>query len=393
MSTIITYARVRSALAAVRSLGKHDVKVITADETNLSTSFYSRYSSSHFVYPSYKSVPATFVNSIKHYIQKNNIEVLMPISEETYVISKYKDTFDNVVHVPVPDYDKIEKANNKRHLMTFADEMMVKVPQTYMVDDINNLKKVVKEVEYPAVIKLVEGRGSAGLRYVYSEEELLTEYKRVVKKFNLNSSNYPLIQEYIPGTGYGVSMLFNQGDPRAIFTHKRIREYPITGGPSTARISVRHAKMEKYATTLLKELEWHGVAMVEFKLDERTKEPVLMEINPRFWGSLNQAICAGVDFPYLLYTMAVDGDVQPVFTYKTGVKTRWMLGDCRGLVDYLKMGRRKEVLRDFLRLYGRDLYYDDIVLSDPLPTIAELAIPVINFIKTGKLKFSPEEQR
>ncbi|NIA11170.1 MAG: ATP-grasp domain-containing protein [Nitrospiraceae bacterium] len=393
MTAIITYARVRSALAAVRSLGKHGVKVVTADERRISTSFFSRYSSSHFVYPSYKSSPIAFVNFIKHYIQKNNIEVLMPISEETYVISKYKDTFDNMVHLPVPDYDKIAKANNKRYLINFADEMMIKVPQTYAIDDINDLKRVVKNVEYPVVIKMVEGRGSAGLRYVHSEKELLTEYKKVIKMFSLNSSNFPLIQEYIPGTGYGVSMLFNQGDPRAIFTHKRIREYPVTGGPSTARMSVRHAKMEKYATTLLKELEWHGVAMVEFKLDERTKEPVLMEINPRFWGSLNQAICAGVDFPYLLYTMAVEGDVQPVFTYKTGVKTRWMLGDCRGLIDYLRTNKRKEVLKDFLRFYERDLYYDDIDLSDPLPTIAELMIPMINFIKTGKLKFSPEEQR
>lgn len=317
----------------------------------------------------------------------------MPISEETYIISKYKDMFGGAVRVPVPDYDKIAKANNKRWLIDFADRLMLNVPRTYSIDDINDLKKVVKNVEYPAVIKLVEGRGSAGLRYVNSEEELLTEYKIVIKKFGLNSSNYPLIQEYIPGTGYGVSMLFNQGDPRAIFTHKRIREYPVTGGPSTARVSVRHSKMEKHATKLLKELEWHGVAMVEFKLNNETKEPVLMEINPRFWGSLNQAICAGVDFPYLLYTMAVEGDVQPMFTYKTGVKTRWMLGDCRGLLDYIRAKRQKEVLKDFLKFYGRDLYYDDISLDDPLPTIAELAIPLLNFIKTGKLKFSPMESR
>ena len=115
-----------------------------------------------------------------------------------------------------------------------------------------------------------------------------------------------------------------------------------------------------------------------------------MEINPRFWGSLNQAICAGVDFPYLLYTMAVEGDVNPVFTYKVGVKARWMLGDCRALIDYLKAGKFG-ILKDFLNMRGQ--CYDDIDLEDPLPTIAEIMIPLINFIRKGKLQFSPDETR
>ena len=389
MSVIVTHARLRCSLAAVQSLGKHDLRVITADSIYPSTSFFSSYSSSYFLYPSFKIYPEKFITSIKYYVQKYNIKVLMPIYEETYVISKYKKMFDIVV--PIPDYEKIFKANNKRYLMGLAKEIGVKTPQTWTINDIDELKQIAKIVEFPAVIKLVEGVGSKGLRYVYSEDELISEYKEVVQKFNLKPFEYPLIQEYIPGDGYGVSMLFNQGDPRAIFTHKRIREYPITGGPSTSRISVRHPKMEKYATKLLEELEWHGVAMVEFKLDNRTKEPVLMEINPRFWGSLYQAICAGVDFPYLLYTMAMEGDVQPVLTYKTGVRTRWMLGDLRALVDYLRTDKRMEILKDFLKFNGQ--YYDDVSFDDPIPTLVEFMLPIMNFIKTGKLKFSPEEER
>jgi len=391
MSVIITHARDRSALVATQSLGKKGIKVVTADSVYPSTSFFSRYSTSYFVYPSEKLTPELFINSIRDYVHKNNINVLMPMDEETLLISKYKGVFDANVHVPVSNFEIITKANNKRYLMSFADEIGIKIPQTWIIEDISELRQVSKKVEFPAVIKLVEGVGSKGLRYVYSEGELITKYEKVIQKFGINPSKYPLIQEYIPGGGYGVSMLFNQGDPRAIFTHKRIREYPITGGPSTSRISVRHPKMEKYATKLLEELEWHGVAMVEFKLDNRTKEPVLMEINPRFWGSLYQAICAGVDFPYLLYTMAMEGDVQPVLTYKTGVRTRWMLGDLRALVDYLRTDKRMEILKDFLKFNGQ--YYDDVSFDDPIPTLVEFMLPIMNFIKTGKLKFSPEEDR
>lgn len=389
MSVLLTHARHRATLAATRSLGKAGIDVITSDSISYATSFFSKYSKSHFVYPSPKSKPESFIRCMRHRIQKGDIDVFMPMGEESHIISKYIKMFDNATKVPIPAYEKILKANNKRYLMNFAKEIGVKTPQTYTIDDLADLKKVAKKVEFPAVIKPVIGFGAQGIRYVYSENELIMEYKKVMQKFNF--SEYPLIQEYIPGNGYGVSMLFNQGEPRAIFTHKRIREYPITGGPSTARVSVRHPKMEKYATKLLRELEWHGVAMVEFKLDDRTNEPVLMEINPRFWGSLYQAICAGVDFPYLLYTMALEGDVQPVFTYKIGVKTRWMLGDCRGLVSYLKTKKRMEILKDFFKF--NDQYYDDISFDDPFPTIIEFMLPIMNFIKKGRLKFSPEEER
>lgn len=391
MSVIVTHARLRTALAAVRSLGKHGIKVVTADSIYPSTSFFSRYSFAHFVYPSYKIYPELFIKSIKHYIEKNKIEVLMPIYEETYVISKYRDKFPTSVNIPVADYKTISKINNKHYLMNFAGEIGVKTPQTWTINDISDLKRIAKKIEFPAVIKLVEGAGSKGVRYACSEDELIKEYKAVVQKFNLNPFKYPLIQEYIPGTGHAVSMIFNQGTPRAIFMFKRIREYPITGGSSTARVSIRHTKMGRYATMLLKELNYHGVAEVEFILDERTKEPVLMEINPRFWGSLNQTVCAEVDFPHLLYTLAIEGDVQPVFTYKIGVKTRWMIGDLRALVDYLRTDKRMEVLKDFFKFKGQ--HYDDIFFDDPLPTIIELMIPIMNFIKTGKLKFSPEEER
>lgn len=39
--------------------------------------------------------------------------------------------------------------------------------------------------------------------------------------------------------------------------------------------------------------------MVEWKVDLRDGRPKLMEINPRFWGSLELAVRSGVNFPSL----------------------------------------------------------------------------------------------
>src|SRR2546430_8599658 len=77
---------------------------------------------------------------------------------------------------------------------------------------------------------------------------------------------------------------------------------------------------------ILDHVGWHGAAMVEFKV-RADGRPYLMEINPRFWGSLQLAIDAGVDFPWLAYQLAAGLTPDSVEGYRIGVRNRWLLGD------------------------------------------------------------------
>jgi predicted ATP-grasp superfamily ATP-dependent carboligase len=96
-----------------------------------------------------------------------------------------------------------------------------------------------------------------------------------------------------------------------------------------------------YAQALLDELRWQGVAMVEFKMDQASQTLKLMEINGRFWGSLQLAIDAGVDFPFLLLRTMADEPVEPIGTYRIGVKSRWFLGDLDALL--MRLFKRREM--------------------------------------------------
>ena len=324
MSVIVTNASGAKALVVTRSLGRNKIDVITTDSERLSAAFFSRYSRNHFLCPSPEKSPLDFINTLEKEVKNRKIDVLMPInSAETLLISKYKNKFEPYTKVPFADYSKMIQLHNKEQLMKIATEIDLPTPQTYVIEDVNEIRNIAEAIEYPVVIKLKDATSSKGVQYAYSENEFVYRYKKFITEYNLNPLSYPLVQEYIPGDGYGVSVLFNQGELRALFVHKRLREYPITGGPSTLRESVRHPEMEKIAIKLLQYINWHGVAMVEFKLDKRTNKPLLLEVNPRFWGSINQAIVSGVDFPFLLYTMATEGDIKPVLNYKLGVKTRF----------------------------------------------------------------------
>ncbi len=371
MSVLVTNASNAKGVVVTQGLGIKGVKVVTTDSERFSSAFFSRYSRGHFQCASPKKNPNDFIDSIIKYIRRNKVDVLMPVNSiETILISKYKNKFTPYCRVPFEDFHKMMQLNDKGEVMKIASELEIRIPKTYDIENISDLEKVSQRLEYPVVIKLRNATSSVGVSYAYSAGEFISKYKQTIQKFNLPLPEYPIVQEYIPGIGYGVSMLYNHGEIRARFTHKRLREYPITGGPSTLRISVRHPEMERAATKLLSHVNWHGVAMAEFKLDERTNKPVLIEVNPRFWGSVYQAIAAGVNFPYLLYEMAVEGDIKPVFDYRVGVKTRFLLNDFRALFGSLKnSSQRYQVLKEILKLYEKDLYYDTISIKDILPAV------------------------
>ena len=371
MSVLVTNASNAKGIVVTQSLGKQGVEITATDSEHFSAAFYSKYSKHHFICASPEKTPLEFVSSIQKYLKRKKVDVLMPInSTETNLISKYKDKFTPYSKVPFGDFSKMMQLHDKNEVMKLALELGIRIPKTYEIDNASYLEKISKEIEYPVVIKLRNATSSVGISYVYSAQEFISKYEQTIQKFNLKFSDYPIVQEYIPGTGFGVSMLYNQGDIRASFTHKRLREYPITGGPSTLRVSVRNQEMEKAAKKLLDHVSWHGVAMVEFKLDERTNKPVLLEVNPRFWGSIYQAIASGVNFPYLLYEMAMNGDVKPVFNYKVGIKTRFLFNDYRSLISHLKNSDHRFVtFKEFFKFYEKDLYYDAFSIDDMLPAL------------------------
>jgi predicted ATP-grasp superfamily ATP-dependent carboligase len=145
-----------------------------------------------------------------------------------------------------------------------------------------------------------------------------------------------MIQEFIPGHGAGLFCLFQHGKPVVFFAHKRLREKPPQGGVSVLSESVApEPNLQASAERLLTGAEWHGVAMVEFRVGANGTA-YLMEVNTRFWGSLQLAIDAGVNFPALLASNELDLGLTASSNYVVGQRLRWLLGDLDSLYIYLK---------------------------------------------------------
>jgi protein-tyrosine-phosphatase len=110
------------------------------------------------------------------------------------------------------------------------------------------------------------------------------------------------------------------------------------------------------AERLLTALKWHGVAMVEFKMDDRGQY-WLMEINPRLWGSLALSIDAGIDFPSGLLQIACGQPLAPQPQYKIHYYTR----DLRTDVDWLKSNLRADPQDPLLHTRSRSFSFLELL--------------------------------
>lgn len=146
---------------------------------------------------------------------------------------------------------------------------------------------------------------------------------------------YTAVQEqvWVPGRGIGVEVLYDRGRMLWHFVHDRLHESPLTGGASVLRrASGAEQELVALSCRLLDDLNWHGVAMVEWRRDEAGLLH-LMEINPRLWGSLPLTIAAGVDVPRGLLSLARGETLQPNAGWKVGLRARNLTGDVKWLIE------------------------------------------------------------
>jgi predicted ATP-grasp superfamily ATP-dependent carboligase len=356
----LTDANYKHTLAAIRSLGQKGLKVDVGSASPLQIGAFSKYANLALVYPDPKISPERFVKFILKTCTRNKYDMIIPIGyTSTVTLSMFKEKLEHAVKIPVADYEQMRVAACKDETITLAKKLGIPTPNTIRLEE-NDINRA-KTLRYPLVVKGITDSGR--VYYVASPKEL-TEKSSLLFKVEGKS---PLIQEYIRGEGFGFFALFNHGEPRAMFMHRRIREYPITGGPSTVAESVYEPKLREYGLKILDTLNWHGVAMVEFKRDAQDNEFKLMEINTKFWGSLDLAIASGVDFPYLLYRMAVEGDIKPVFSYKVGVRFMWPFPD-----DVFHVLANPSAFPAFAKNLADKSIKKNVMLSDLKPNVMQL---------------------
>jgi predicted ATP-grasp superfamily ATP-dependent carboligase len=312
------------------------------------------------------------------------------------LIGERRVEFDAHTRIPGPAPAVYETVSDKYRLMKLAQQLGVPIPDTLFVED-GRLPTDLQAVgDFPLIVK--PGRSRIPIDGAWTNTSVHHMANRGELERLYQDTPYlrwpSLIQRRIEGEGQGIFALCDHGRPVALFAHRRLREKPPAGGVSVLRESIELPKpMTDHAVKLLQHVGWHGVAMVEFKVERRTGIPRLMEINGRFWGSLQLAVDAGLNFPFMLYQLTCGHQVEaPPAGYRAGVKSRWLLGDLDHLLA--RLFKSDEALRlpsgypsrvrcalEFVRFVQKDLHYEVERWNDAGPARHEVCAYVKAMVK------------
>jgi predicted ATP-grasp superfamily ATP-dependent carboligase len=340
---LVTDGEHRAALAAVRSLGRAGHRVFVCARYRRSIAGASRHSRGQAMLSATRCAPEQFVREVATLVRKWGIDIVIPISDASLeALLPRREQVPALI--PFPVAESYRGLSDKRQVLEVARGLGIAVPSQRLVECRAELEPAAAALRFPLVLKASRsvrsregGASQLAVRHAMDSEDLAALAKE------LSDDMFPLLlQERIVGQGIGVFLLTWDERTLAVFSHRRLREKPPSGGESVyAESTALDPELVERCEELVRRFGWRGALMVELKVDERTGIPYLMEVNARLWGTLQLAVDCGVDFPALLVAAALGAAEPPVRAFRIGARLRWWWGDVDHLVTRLIRSRRR----------------------------------------------------
>ena len=363
-NVLVTSGETRMALAVCRALSGNGYRVFAGSRRSCSMTSVSRHCAGSMVYASPFTEQKQFIEDIDRFIQKNQIDILLPVLEETFTIAKHRSQLESRVAFAIPEYASILAVHNKGILAGLAAQLGIPVPATLELAVILSCPDELSRLSFPVLLKPKQGGGGWGMQRFDSPDTLLA-----FASTHIAIPQHYIVQTIIEGNPVCACTIYAHGLSMGGDMYKPIRSYPLGCGQATIRETVTGGEALKSLQVLLDHLGWHGVCEADFLVDA-TGKAWLLDINPRFWGSLGHNIAAGVNYP-LYYCQLCLNESFSVPPAHPGTRTGWLGGDTmRFLVSLLRSENKATHLGKAWQTRTPVAHYDDWAMNDPLPIFA-----------------------
>lgn len=396
MKVLIPDRPVRNVLAGIDSMTKKGITVdiaipVSSQEESIHykiktyCSVVARDASKSWIIPSPFDDINNYLDSILNIISREKYDVIMPFSHGAVAACCYaKSKIEKYTKLSYPDFETFMLFHDKWQTFELCKKVAVPAPKTWKPRDKEELIDLADEIQSPAVIKIQMGCGiSQGVRVAEKKDEILAKYLSLSTQTSfgfLDNFKTPIIQEYIEGPIHDVVGLFDNGEPIAIMSQKRVLTYPIDGGTGSVNETTYEPQIIEYACRLMKAAQWTGPAMCEFK-KRGENDYVLLEVNPKFWGTLGLAIAAGLDIPTMTAKLFCGETVVRKKEYNVGLLYRWSLSEeIKSLMQY--ENKYKAVLEYIGRTFRRKKT-SELKLTKPLRSFFILINTFLSLKKHG----------
>lgn len=373
MKVLVTDGDYKHTLGIVRSLGRrgHEVSVLSRGQGELA-------SRSRFCF-AVEFVPDLRIENYQEVVlrvlKRKRYDLLMPVGfASTLAMAKGKEEINSLTRTELADASKIEFAGDKRQIAELAAKLGLHTADAIYPSSVKEAQELTDKLGYPVILKPPKESLPKGVRFVGSREEFMPSWENLRAAWPTGENELPVIQSYVAGYGCGFFALYQNGVCKRVFMHRRIREYPPGGGGSCCAESFYDPVLKDAGIKLLDAMSWHGVAMVEFRYDPGKKKYVILEVNPKFWGSLDLALAAGADFPGYLCEMAAGKTLHFDEAYCRPLRFHWPFS---GEIQHLWM--RPEAFRAIAVDLLNPLVKSNLWLSDPAPNAQEFLLLLESF--------------
>ncbi len=383
-----------AAISIVQSLGRAGYPVTLAATSFGHRAFHSRYVCDRMRCPSPLADKAAFQTWA---LAQTEFALVIPATESSLMpLHEIRDRPELRGRLALPPTDATTIGFDKERVRLLAEQLGIPVPATRIVTSPADLEAPVFDTwleQGAVVLKSIHSKMWAnGVGRELAVQMAVSREQLAIQAAQMFESGSIQLQQWVPGTGRGIEVLVDQGEIVLTYAHERIHELPLTGVGSSYRRGIDPPKdLLEASQRLLRTLNWHGVAMVEFRHDASTGRWFMMELNGRFWGSLPLAQFAGVDFPLALVELLLEKKrpdqviTRPAYARALGRDIQWFKQVARVRVSDLRRRgppppeRKLMLLHPLLRsllqwgrlLTGRETL-DGAALDDPGPIWWEL---------------------
>lgn len=346
-----------------------DIKIFVISNKKRYPMRYSRYIHNFAFYPK-TDVELEWIDNINEELKKHDIDLVMPIFENGIkIIAKYRNQIPFKEKLCLlPSFDNFKLANDKGLLLNFLSKHNLPHPKG-IVAKLGDIPKV-ESLKYPVLVKPANGLGGGtGICSFDNQDSLEAYFKN--NKFEYNV----IVQERLVGYDIGCSVLCKDGVILAHTIQKVTLKDSNPFAPLTGLIFVENKDLYVTIEKLMELLNWSGVAHVDLLFDEKDEEFKILEVNTRFWTSLDASMIAGVNFPYLYILASLGIDFKkPNYEY---------LGylNIKGLLKTLQVNK-KFIFETHFILNNTPIKF---AIKDPIPFLLKYILFSKNII-ASKLK-------
>jgi ATP-grasp in the biosynthetic pathway with Ter operon len=368
MRVLVTNALRNTGFVVIRKLAAAGHEIVVADSRSLPLGLRSRHVSSFERLPE-SSAPG-YADSLLALVRRTRPDVLLPLRDFD-VVSAHREALEAATAVLVAEYAAYRALGDKAVVYELCARFDIAHARVLGTDVESACRSLGPGVDGSplAVLKPRRDHGAGrGLEFIHEVAQLPGLWPGLERRYGSM-----IATEFVPGpvdAQNAVHLLFDaRSELIEFFVLRKLRQWPPRSGVTVAAVSTHELELVERMLPLFRHLRWRGPAEVELKRDATTGKACVLEINPRFSGTLAFPLAAGVDLVGSMLDASLGrSKPRPLEPYYEA-----------GLHYWNPLGYVRSVLFDIARLRSpgpalRDPVGNPYALSDPAALVGKLIL-------------------